>query len=595
MTATCSKAVSKTSSKTRITVEQSQKLIQTMLTMSFGCLAFLRGLFPDDSFVDQRFVPEKVEKDYKKQDGVSGNSIKIKTLVRGKSSEIDLLLNWLEKGVFQSIKLKYLRALSLGIFLDENDPTDLLENYIFSFDYDDEDNFRMQVGTQTKGDESASSVSLLDSRKMAQQLMRRFIIITQSLEPLPQRKYLTLRLMFNDSAPPDYQPHLFKDATFEKQATVKVPLNADTNATSVGTLNTDHHQLSLKVLSAADCDPELNCEGNSNSVPIDPFDLVDDIRPERNFSQDYVASQTTSILGHILKSSHPNIQPTQAVVNKSISDGTCECAVDCPAESTTFKTCKTCRKKVHGICYGNSRGSAIERCMTCVCGSALDTESNAFKDLIMLRKIYRLIGRSRSIPDSVTLLVKQLFGLQFKLDEETEERIAFCLSVLFHDNVLSIEGEAQQQTNSQSIRFSTSVQIDISGVIAANQVLLEKDKVYPLCFRYNSYGMHSCFTDVVGESKQQIEDWFKQIRDLRDLLIVPKPSSYNFESLQIGDTNNFELNKQARKRKNNDLHQYLKSEQESISSETDTNKSEKGNAKKIRKISVSKKSLRSVW
>lgn len=52
----------KTETKTEITTEQSQKLLQTMLTMSFGCLAFLRGLFPDDIFVDQRFVPEKVEK-----------------------------------------------------------------------------------------------------------------------------------------------------------------------------------------------------------------------------------------------------------------------------------------------------------------------------------------------------------------------------------------------------------------------------------------------------------------------------------------------------------------------------------------------------
>lgn len=118
----------KTETKTEITTEQSQKLLQTMLTMSFGCLAFLRGLFPDDIFVDQRFVPEKVEKNYNKQNTSQNNSIKIKTLIRGKSTQADLLLDWLEKGVFKSIRLKCLKALSLGIFLE--DPTDLLENYI---------------------------------------------------------------------------------------------------------------------------------------------------------------------------------------------------------------------------------------------------------------------------------------------------------------------------------------------------------------------------------------------------------------------------------------------------------------------------------
>ena len=180
-----------TTIKTTISNDQSQKLVQTMMTMCFGCLAFLRGLFPDDNFVDQKFVPEKCNRDY---DRGNASSIRIKTLVRNKSEEADLFLDWLEKGVFQSLKLGYLKAISLGIFVDENEPNNLLETYLFSFDYQ-EQNIILNINGQV------DQISLLDSRKMVQQLMRRFIIITQSLDPLPEKRFLTMRLMFNDNAP----------------------------------------------------------------------------------------------------------------------------------------------------------------------------------------------------------------------------------------------------------------------------------------------------------------------------------------------------------------------------------------------------------
>lgn len=195
----------KVDTRTAISVDQSQKLVQTMLTMSFGCLAFLRGLFPDDSFVDQRFVPDKVDKNYDRNNCAQNNSIKIKTLARGRNSEVDVLLDWLEKAVFKSIRLKFLKALSLGIFLDENNPQEMIENYIFSFEYDN-DEVKMNVTNKNTTGNRDDSISLLDSRRMAQQLMRRFIIITQSLEPLPQRKFLTMRLMFNENTDPEYQP-----------------------------------------------------------------------------------------------------------------------------------------------------------------------------------------------------------------------------------------------------------------------------------------------------------------------------------------------------------------------------------------------------
>lgn len=580
-----------TDTKTGLTTEQSQRLIQTMLTMSFGCLAFLRGLFPDDSFVDQRFVPEKVEKNYKKSAGSQGNSIKIKTLVRGRSSEVDLLLNWLEKGVFQSIKMKYLKALSLGIFLNEDEPTDLLENYTFTFEYDEGGEFKMKVGTSNS--DEPESVSLLDSRKMAQQLMRRFIIITQSLEPLPQRKFLTLRLMFNDNTPSSYQPHLFKDATYDKPAVVRVPQSTDADSFNVGSLDTKHHKLSLKVLSSAEYDIDAD---STEFLDIDPFDLLDQPSnlglEKKSGMQEGVDSQTTNILGDILKSSQPNIQPTQAAGRNS--EVICECGQSCPYRSTSLKTCKECRKQVHGICYGNSR---IEKCLTCTYGPELDTASSDFKDLMMLRKCYRFIvrTRNRSFPSSISYFVSQLLG-NSKVDKETEERIAFSLSVFFQDDVLAINNAKRANSCQTTKSSSSSVIVDWPGITTPDQGELDQNREYTWSFCYNASNAHPCYIDVLAVSKAQIDAWLGEIRDLRQKNSGSLPSSCNIQSLDIADTMTQDESYLGQKRKHVNLDQYL-NEPSSIANDTMDlrNPAVFETPKKIRKISVSKKSLRSAW
>lgn len=601
LVATKSKTTAKT--KTDITTEQSQKLIQTMLTMSFGCLAFLRGLFPDDSFADQRFVPEKVDKNYNKQNTSQSTSIKIKTLVRGKSTEVDLLLNWLEKGVFQSIKLRYLKALSLGIFLKEDDPTDLLENYTFTFDYDEENNFKLRIGSSNNDEDGTSTISLLDSRKMAQQLMRRFIIITQSLEPLPQKKFLTLRLMFNDSAPPNYQPHLFKDATFEKPATVRVPSSTDPETFSVGSLDTKKHKMSLKVLSATDYEAEICQGGPRDFLTIDPFDLIEKdtgtgIKLLQS-QQNYVASQTTNILGDILKSSQPSIQPTQAAVIGNASEVLCECGLDCPQESTKLKICKTCRKRVHGICYGNSRGSTIDRCLSCVYGPLLNVGTSEFKDLMMLRKCYRYLARKRSFPPSVSFFSKQILG-PTPISTEIGGRIAFCISALFQDDILAINRERKKVGSQIPKAANSCVLVDISEIVTPDNGVLRKDNEYNWSFIFNSSGAHSCFMEVLAESKGQIDEWLEQIKEMRKTCVPSLPSSCDLQSLDISDAITQDTQgiiELGQKRKHVNLEQYLDEGSSEINDTMDMVSAAAAieTPRKIRKISVSKKSLRSNW
>ncbi|CAI4039689.1 hypothetical protein SMKI_09G0960 [Saccharomyces mikatae IFO 1815] len=596
----------KTETKTEITTEQSQKLLQTMLTMSFGCLAFLRGLFPDDIFVDQRFVPEKVEKNYNKQTTSQNNSIKIKTLIRGKSSQVDLLLDWLEKGVFKSIRLKCLKALSLGIFLE--DPTDLLENYIFSFDYDEANNVNINVdlGNDRKEDNNAGAeketISLLDSRKMVQQLMRRFIIITQSLEPLPQKKFLTMRLMFNDNVNEDYQPELFKDATFDKRATLRVPSNLDSDVFDVGTLNTKHHKVALSVLSTATSTME-RAEG-TNFIRVDPFEVILQQQEQNQRKehipakpQNFVTSQTTNVLGNLLNSSQASIQPTQYVSNNpATSHCSCECGLEVPKAATVLKTCKSCRKTLHGICYGNFLHSSIEKCFSCIYGPSLDITWSKFQDLMMIRKVFRfLVRKKKGFPASITELIDSFINPEDQ-NNELKERVAFALFVFFLDETLCLDNGGKP---SQTIRYVTSsVLVDIKGVVTpSNTNELKINHEYLWHFTTSSPKAESFYQEVLPNSRKQVESWLQDVTNLRKIYADALSPSSTLKELDL----NSSLPTQdpiitCQKRKHHNLNEYLQDEKSSVINDTMmTRDNEEKMPAKIRKISVSKKTLKSNW
>ncbi|CCH63128.1 hypothetical protein TBLA_0J01320 [Henningerozyma blattae CBS 6284] len=576
-----------TSNSTDISTEQSQRLIQTMLTMSFGCLTFLRGLFPDDNFADQRFVPEKIEKNYNKDNVSHANSIRIKTLKRGKSNEADILLDWLEKGVFKSLKLKYLKGLSFGIFLDENNPSSLIENYIFTFEYGKNDNgIKMSIKNDTSSNES---ISLLDSRIMVQQLMRRFIILTQSLEPLPQKKYISMHLIFNSNTPQSYQPSNFKDATYEEKPTIKIPTNnLISKSSTVGSLETKCHQVEITVLSTNESDltnPEVDCDVIE---PISRFCLSPDqiSGSRRGTINGYdTQSQTGNILGNVLQSSQTSVQPTQYVAHQE-RDTECECGVASPAKVTSTKICKICKKKVHGFCYGNIRENRVPACFMCCFGPELESKSSEFKDLMTLRKCYRTLSKKRSFPPSVMTFAEYMFRKE-DITDEIKNRIAFAITIFFSDNTLSAQGNTDQ-TGSQALR-PNFVSIDIPGIAIPNFGELKEGQTTDIRFTLRSENSRDCYTTDIPYSKKQIKKWLDEVLELsRQSIQQLQSGTFGIDTLEITDNTEtqdpIEVNQKKRTRIN--LEGYIDDSSPSVN---DTSIIEKETPRKIPKISVSKK------
>lgn len=595
------KQLTRQSVETSISTEQSQKLVQTMLTMSFGCLAFLRGLFPDESFIDQRFVPEKVDKNYDKNTSSQSSSIKVKTLVRGRSNEVDTLLDWLEQGVFKSIKMRYLKALSMGIFLDENHPNELIENYVFGFSYDENDNVSLTINngndpsTSSPPQPGKETISLLDSRKMAQQLMRRFIIITQSLDPLPQKKYLTMRLMFNERTDPNYQPILFRDATYEKQATIRIPASLDKDMIEVGTLDTKIHKLTMNVLSS------LELKDDEEFAEIDPFDVLnkeqEQVEEDNSMreSETKEESQTTNILGDILKSSQFSLQPTQAILpaTKKNSLPQCECKEHISTNNTALKTCEICGKVVHGLCYGNYHGQKIDSCIQCLCGPEFNYDNSDFNDLMMIRRCYRYLARSKGMfPSSLNLFYNRITRNK-ENDPATIESFQFCISALFFDSILYIDDPNNSTSTQSQLKIPlSSVPENFKSILSSPNQRLEPGRFYSIKVRFGSPKSTNYYLSPLASSKNEILTWIEQVKALKRQYRTLLAETYNIEKLSINDNQQTDESGNNKRRKSPSL--------ETASIPLDTQELFKDLAtvdkpKKYRKISISKKTLRSVW
>ena len=598
--------ITKTETKTVITTEQSQKLMQTMLTMSFGCLAFLRGLFPDENFIDQRFVPAKGEKNYNKNLISHSNSIKIKTLVRGKNNDVNMLLDWLEKGVFPTVKLKFLKSLSFGIYLNQDDPTNLCENYIFNFDYLNNNEVSLNLNKQSSNGNNDNIISLLDSRKMAQQLMRRFIIITQSLEPLPQKKFLSMRLLFNDNVKQDYQPEFFKDASFDKRATLKIPIDTSLSTFSAGSLSTNHHNLKMNVYSTInENNVEIDNNNTDNYMIIDPFEIEaekdSDILEQK--VNTHSQSQTSNILGNFLNSDKPNLQETQIVIKdtqptimtQKVSNVTsCDCNLACQTNATAMKKCRMCKKQIHGICYGNTYAASILRCFKCLLGSSYDQNSFEFQDLMIVRKCFRYLARAKKLPKSVNSILNDLVADNSLLNNEMRERFAFAFSLLLHDEVIILDEEKNHKYIPVSDKFrSTTMTFDLPNIKSPFTKFIDPNKPYSVKIFLNIDSTHNCYSEIVPNSKEQANQWIQEIGQLRKKIVDGLPDSCDITKLTVQDTETGDSIGVRQKRNRLELHDYLQDDQSSILK--DTLQPHFIQPKKIQKISISKNTLRSEW
>ncbi|GJN88507.1 hypothetical protein Rhopal_001473-T1 [Rhodotorula paludigena] len=254
-------------------------LQQELLEAGIGCVAFLRGLLPEDSFEDYKLLAPrppvsrssttgKDDEDKSKQ--AQPSSVRVKKLRRGVSLEADKLLDYLELGATQAIEKGYLHQLIFAIYLDPDDPTNLVESYTFTFSYetDAEGNKASRSKPELVVQDQLSGMVISpsaygttkepprkegDVKRQVQQMIKNLITSTQVLDELPRRRFLNIRLFYTDETPPDYEPPCFHPVEVDMPGySLTTPSVADPpDFGTLGSMATGFHGVALHTVSIA--------------------------------------------------------------------------------------------------------------------------------------------------------------------------------------------------------------------------------------------------------------------------------------------------------------------------------------------------------
>jgi hypothetical protein len=96
----------------------------------------------------------------------------------------------------------------LAVFADNERPNDVYETYIFEFTYQQDDAAGVSLSLSSRSDVTPAE----RGRGSLQDVVRKTIFITESLHPLPEQCWLTIKLVYDeDCTPLDYSPIGFRD------------------------------------------------------------------------------------------------------------------------------------------------------------------------------------------------------------------------------------------------------------------------------------------------------------------------------------------------------------------------------------------------
>lgn len=261
-----------------------------------GVITYLRGIFPDECFNDDRIGPdrstdignqttESKHSEIFKKNGREGRGyIRVKKIKQGVSKESDQVLDYLDEGVMDAIQRGYLRQLLFAMYLDPDKPRDVIECYTFNFTYSPSSSGNprlvpeMEVRDQLKEMSLTGKVSISGEvdpnvsgktggmvKRQIQTLIKNLICSTQSLSDINGRRFLSFKLYYNERVPLDYEPPHFSAADLEKDRFTfgtagkeEVP-----SATEMGKVDTGFHTVRVALATISDFLPVNDLRGKT--------------------------------------------------------------------------------------------------------------------------------------------------------------------------------------------------------------------------------------------------------------------------------------------------------------------------------------------
>ncbi|XP_034553035.1 HORMA domain-containing protein 1 isoform X2 [Notolabrus celidotus] len=203
-----------------ISEQQSLVLMKKLLAIAVSGITYLRGLFPEKAY-GSKYVEDQKVMILREERSCPGAS---------------QIVEWMQ-GCFEAIEKRYLRAVIMSIYTNQENPQKVTEFYQFKIQYTDE-GAQMEFESNNNNMMSMSSGS---TKKASILLVRKLYMLMQNLGPLPDNVCLNMKLAYYENVTPqDYQPPGFKEADGDTMEFEREPVRL-----TMGEVVTPFHTLEL--------------------------------------------------------------------------------------------------------------------------------------------------------------------------------------------------------------------------------------------------------------------------------------------------------------------------------------------------------------
>lgn len=200
-------------------------VVKQLFEISLSCITYLRCLLPEENYEVRDF---------------SGMTIKV--LKRDFSKENTMILDSLDYGVSDAIEKRYLKEMVFAVLSDAKNAESAMECYHFRVDYPTSN---LSI-TDSKGTVLSDVSNVNGVRRQIAAMIRSLVSTVQTLDALPRSCFLSIRLLYTEDTPWNYQPRFFKETDCEfKMSEVKVHQ-------MLGNVKTPHHCVEVDVDSTVD-------------------------------------------------------------------------------------------------------------------------------------------------------------------------------------------------------------------------------------------------------------------------------------------------------------------------------------------------------
>lgn len=364
-----------------------EKLIEQTFRASFSCLAFLRGLFPEDYFKDQ--VVE-ISNEYSQIDSLSqrsnsnsnifsasssGKKLRLKMLSEEKAKASEMYAHWIDTAV-EVMKKKYAKRISLFIYDCQKMRENLIETFQFEFhSYSHSIEISLNISALNEHEvKKLISVTVERSQSIEVGLfkvLRRFITAIQKLPPTDEctKRILEMEIGHTNSCPLSFQLEGFD--TFH---------NADKDSQTSSVKKTFKKKIDNRIL-----------ESSSEYINSNFYE-------NRNKGLQVPAERNSTPSTIIRSSPFMEVESTPKSTARH-----CECnSIAINVKSNMTKQCSKCHRYFHTICYGyhNSSARFIKKdqilCYTCT--YRYDKNSmDKVKCIILLRRMVKYATYSKPV------------------------------------------------------------------------------------------------------------------------------------------------------------------------------------------------------